>query len=87
MTDDRHFRVFESGWVEDLPAPAMFYGYSADATEKEIAAAEAEYVERNRWIYNDLHARGLLPPPGSNLLEHEMNEVLRSGGSIDYDTE
>jgi hypothetical protein len=62
MTDDRHFRVFESGRVEHLPAAATFYVYGADATEEEIAAARTEYVERNRRIYDDLHARGLLHP-------------------------
>jgi hypothetical protein len=40
MTDDRHFRVFASGRVEDLPGAATFYSYGPDATDEEKAQAE-----------------------------------------------
>lgn len=85
MTDDRHFRVFASGRVEDLPAPATFYSYGPDATEGERARAEREYVEHNRQIHAQLRDLGLLPPAGGNLPALEINEYLRSGGSVDRD--
>jgi hypothetical protein len=83
MTDDEHFRVFASGRVEDLPAPATFYSYGPDATDQEKAQAKREYVEYNRRIHDQLRDVGLLPPLGENLPAHEINEYLRSGGSID----
>lgn len=85
MTDDRHFRVFASGRVEDLPAPAQFYGYGPNATDEEKVQAEREYVEHNRRIHTELRDLGLLPPVGQNLPAHEINEYLRSGGSVDRD--
>jgi hypothetical protein len=83
MTDDRHFRVFASGRVEDLPAPATFYSYGPDATDRDKAEAERKYVEYNQRIHAQLRDLGLLPPPGENLPSHEINEYLRSGGSVD----
>jgi hypothetical protein len=83
MTDDRHFRVFASGRIEDLPAPGgSYYCAPPDATDAEKRAEEREYLERNRRIYADLRERGLLPPPGKNLPAHEINEYLRSGGTV-----
>jgi hypothetical protein len=83
MTNDEHFRVFASGRVEDLPAPAEAYIYGPDATEAEKREAEREYVERNRRIYADLRERGLLPPVGHNLPAHDINEYLRSGAETE----
>jgi hypothetical protein len=83
MTDDSHFRVFASGRVEDLPAPAEAYSYGPNATDQEKAEAEREYVEYNRRIHAQLRDLGLLPPPGENLPAHEINEYLRSGGPVD----
>jgi hypothetical protein len=81
MTDDEHFRVFASGRVEGLPAPASVYGYGPNATDDEKAQAKREYIEYNRRIHAQLRDLGLLPPPGENLPAHEINEYLRSGGS------
>jgi hypothetical protein len=83
MTNDRHFRVFESGRVEDLSAPEEFYSWRPDATEEERAAAEREYVETNRRVYAELRERGLLPPTGQNIGAAEINEYLRSGGDVE----
>jgi len=83
MTNDRHFRVFASGRVEQLPAAADFYSYGQDATDEEIERAERDYVEHNRRVYADLRMRGLLPPAGGNLHSHDINEYLRSGGLTD----
>lgn len=83
MTDDRHFRIFASGRVEDLPGPATFYSYGPKATDEEKAEAEREYVESNRRIHAQLRDLGLLPPHGDNLPAQEINEYLRSGGSVD----
>src|SRR5687768_8665251 len=60
MTDDEHFRVFASGRVEGLPAPAGLYSYPRDATEAEKREAGERNAERNRNIYADLRERGLL---------------------------
>jgi hypothetical protein len=83
MTNDEHFRVFASGRVEDLPAPAESYMYGPNATEADKRKAEREYVERNERIYAELRERGLLPPLGHNLPAHEINEYLRSGGDAE----
>ena len=83
MTSDSHFRVFASGRVEELPAPAELYSYGPDATDEEKAEAEREYVEYNRRIHAELRELGLLPPAGGNLPAQEINEYLRSGGAVD----
>jgi hypothetical protein len=82
MTDDDHFRVFSSGRVEALQAPAGFYSYGPNATEADRLEAERKHVERNQRIYGELRERGLLPPLGRNLPAHEINEYLRSGGDV-----
>jgi hypothetical protein len=78
MTDDTHFRVFASGRVEDLPAPATSYMYGPNATEVEKQEAQRKNIAENQRIYADLRERGLLPPHGQNLPAHEINEYLRS---------
>ena len=78
MTDDTHVRVFASGRVEDLPAPASFYVYGPNATEAEKQKAQRKHLADNQRIYADLRERGLLPPQGQNLPAHEINEYLRS---------
>jgi hypothetical protein len=83
MTNDRHFRVFASGRVEDLPTADGFCLHQPDATTAERSQAERESVERNRRVYADLRERGLLPPAGKNLGAHDINEYLRSGGSTE----
>jgi hypothetical protein len=83
LTNDEHFRVFASGRVEGLPAPAELYSWGPDATESDKREAGRAYVERNQRIYADLREKGLLPPLGHNLPAHEINEHLRS----DADTE
>jgi hypothetical protein len=83
VTNDRHFHVFASGRVEDLPAPQEFFAYGPNATDEEKEQAEREYVEYNRRIHTELRDLGLLPPPGQNLPAHEINEYLRSRGSVD----
>jgi hypothetical protein len=83
MTNDRHFRVFASGRVEELPAPQEFFAYGPNATDEEKEQAELKYVEYNRRIHAELRDLGLLPPQGENLPAHEVNEYLRSGGSAD----
>ena len=83
MTDDEHFRIFASGRVEDLPAPAGSYMYGPNATEAEKQDAQQASAERNQRIYGDLRERGLLPPSGRNLPAHEINEYLRSGGDAE----
>jgi hypothetical protein len=85
MTDDRHFRVFATGRVEELPAPSGTYAYASDATEAEKLAAAERNSERNRRIYAALRERGLLPAEGENLAAHEINEFLRSGSEPESD--
>src|SRR5215208_6702739 len=70
MTDDEHFRVFASGRVEDLPAPAGSYMYGPNATAAEKREAQQASAERNQRIYAELRQRRLLPPPGHNLPAH-----------------
>lgn len=79
MTNDRHFKIYASGRVEDLPAPLGMYVTPAGASEEEIARIRDESIERDRQLYAELRERGLLPPEGQNLAAHEVNEYLRSG--------
>jgi len=83
MTDDEHFRIFASGRVVDLPAPAGSYVYGPNATEADRREAARASAERNQRIYAELRERGLLPPQGRNLPAHEINEYLRAGGDFD----
>ena len=83
MTDDEHFRIFASGRVVDLPAPAGSYVYGPNATEADRREAARASAERNQRIYAELRERGLLPPQGRNLPAHEINEYLRAGGDVD----
>ena len=80
MTDDERYRIYASGRVETLPAPASWWSHGPDATPEEVEAAREASFERNRRLYAELRERGLLPPAGQNLPAHEINEHLRAGG-------
>lgn len=83
MTSDVRERIWASGRVEDLPVPDEFFWEPKDASEAEIKLAEQAYFDRNRRLFEELHAKGLLPPEGENIPLTEINEYLRSGRMAD----
>lgn len=85
MTSDSLERLWSSGRVETLEAMSELFLIPRNATPEEAAAAERKYFERNRRVADDLRNRGLLPKSGENLVAHEINEHLRSGGDISRD--
>jgi hypothetical protein len=80
MTNDRHYRVWASRPLESLEAPREFMTIPEGADAVELERHTSEHHQENARIYARLRERGLLPPEGANLLAHEINEHLRSGG-------
>src|SRR5215217_2556388 len=61
MSGESYFRVWDDGAIEPLePAPRIAFGFAADATPEERAAAEREYFAHNRSAYDVLRERGFL---------------------------
>ena len=59
MSGESYFRVWDDGTVEPLvPAPHLGYGFAADSTPEEQAAAERAYFAHNRRAYEHLRERG-----------------------------
>jgi hypothetical protein len=59
MSGESYFRVWADGTIEPLgPAPHLGYGFAADSTPQEQAAAERAYFAHNRRAYEHLRERG-----------------------------
>jgi hypothetical protein len=58
MTNDRHFRIYESGETKDLPAAVEMYVYPIDVTKAQEKKMTAEYEKHNAGVAGLLKRKG-----------------------------
>ena len=77
MTNDRHVRLYVDGETENLPAMALGYSYSKDATEAEIEAAQERYFAHNQAVEKLLEEKGFVMTDEAHL-SARINRYLQT---------
>lgn len=84
LTEHRHpgmcaERTFADGHSKPIEVPSGFR--RVGDTPEEDAKFQRAFIARNNAAYDDLRARGLLPPAGMNVASQDINEHLLRGRS------